>query len=1190
MADKDINQENKTDIVKSDTALREEKILAFWKENNIFEKTLTKPAPNGNFVTYDGPPFATGLPHFGHFLPGTIKDIMPRYETMKGKRVLRRWGWDCHGLPVENLVEKELGLKSKKDIEAFGVENFNQAARNSVFRYADEWKRIIPRMGRWVDMDHDYRTMDTTYTESVWWSFKKLYDKGLVYQGFRSMLFCPHDETTLSNFEVNLGYKDITDITVYVKFKLVDENKPTYIVAWTTTPWTLPGNVAVAVNKDFQYIKIEEGELVGESKTEYYIIAKETFEKNKKFFKNPKIVEEFSGEKLLEKTYVPVFDYYATDLNLDNKENGWKIYHGDFVTMDSGTGVVHIASAFGEDDMNLGKSENLPFIQHVERDGTFKKEVVDFSGTKVKPIEDPQQADIEVIKYLAKRGTLFAKEKIVHAYPHCWRCGTPLLNYATTSWFVKVTDIKERMIEINNTISWTPKEIGEGRFGKWLEGARDWNISRSRYWGAPLPVWMSIDGKMEIIGSVADLKAKTKKSGNKYVGLRHGEAEHNILGIWSSGNRDVHHLTAHGKDQVKKTTEEIREKFEKKEFDYIFVSPFLRTRETAEIIAEGLGIERERIVCDERLSEWNVGVFDGKPMSDYFSLRHDSGNPYEFESVNGESYRALVKRAGDFMYDLEKKYQHKNILIVSHGAVLRALSLLSEGISVENEAVLRHRFENYGYAEMREITFVPLPHNQYFEIDLHRPYIDDVQLFNELGQLLSRVPEVFDTWYDSGSMPFAQQHYPFEHKEEFEKSGSALFPADFIAEGLDQTRGWFYTLLVLSVALFDRAPYERVLVNGLVLAEDGRKMSKSLKNYPDVMETINKFGADALRYYLIASPLVKAEDFNFSEKGVDEIHKKIVQKLGNVLSFYETYASEPSDNRYEGKRHVLDSWILSRLVELRDVVTVSLDAYELDRASRPIIDFVDDLSTWYVRRSRDRLKSENKNEQTIASAHLAIVLLELSKIIAPFMPFLAEEIYQKLRHVEGAHAEESVHLTKWPKYTMDEEGGDENRLMSIDLEGIESMKRVREVVSRALELRQKAGMKVRQPLASLTIEINFSPELLDIIADEINVKKVIVSEGSEMSFDTVLTDELLEEGVVREIIRGIQDVRKKENLDPTVKIKIIVCIDERIKKIFEKSSSAILGVTLVGEIVYSLEKQVHHIVVDGSTFSVSVVR
>lgn len=1029
---------------KSERALREEKILQFWKEKKIFEKSLEKPAPKGEFVFYDGPPFATGLPHYGHILPGTVKDVIPRYKTMRGYKVPRRWGWDCHGLPIENLVEKELGLETKKDIEKFGIGEFNKRAKASVLTYEKDWKEIIPRTGRWVDMDNSYKTMDSSYTESVWWSFKNLYDKGLVYQGFKSMHLCPHCETTLSNFEVNQGYKDIVDISVYAKFELLDEDK-TYILAWTTTPWTLPGNVALAIRPDATYVKAEKA---GES----YIVLKSLAEKVLK--EDFRIVEEFSSDKLVGRKYKTLFDYYA-------KEG--QVYSADFVQEEEGTGIVHIAPGFGEEDYQLSLENNLPLIQHVGTDGRFKPEVRDFAGEKVKPKDDHQATDILIIKHLASKNLLFAKEKITHSYPHCWRCDTPLLNYASNSWFVKVTGIKDQILKNNAGVKWVPEDIRDGRFGKWLEGARDWAVSRSRFWGTPLPVWQNKDGsKRIVVDSLETLKKYAKKSGNKYLVMRHGEAKSNAENFLDFDGNPENHLTDKGREEV--------ERMKGEKFDLIFASPFLRTRETAEILAKNF-------VVDERLRETGAG----------------------------ESISEICKRIGEFVFELEGKHQGKKILIISHGKPLWCLlhGLLGEG-SFSDEAMLRT-------GEVQELDFYPFPHDENFELDLHRPYIDDFVLEKD-GEEYRRVEEVFDTWYDSGSVPFASR-------------GARDFrPADFIAEGLDQTRGWFYTMIVLSTALFGASPYKQVVVNGLVLAEDGKKMSKRLKNYPELMDVLNNYGADALRYYLLASPAVRAEDLAFSEKGLDEVSKKVFGRLDNVVSFYKLYTSE-GEPEESPSNHILDQWIDAKFNLLLKEITDSLEAYELDRAARPINDFVDDLSTWYLRRSRNRPEALPK---------LREILLNLAKVIAPFAPFIAEDIYQKLRLESDP---ESVHLCEWP--TLAEkvrpwEFWKGRTLRSVD-DVLTNMSETRRLVSLALEQRQKANIKVRQPLGKLEIRNSkLENEYLKIMKDELNVKQVVSNPElvDEVRLDTTLTPELLEEGRVREAIRTIQDWRKEQGLEP----------------------------------------------------------
>ncbi len=1093
---------------KSPRAIKEEEILSFWKENKIFEKSLEK--GDKEFVFYDGPPFATGLPHYGHILPGTMKDVIPRYKTMRGYKVSRRWGWDCHGLPIENLVEKELGLETKKDIEKYGIAEFNKRARESVLRYEKDWKEIIPRTGRWIDMDNAYKTMDSSYTESVWWSFKTLYDKGLVYQGFKPMHLCPHCETTLSNFEVNQGYKDITDISVYVKFELVDEPR-TYLLAWTTTPWTLPGNVALAVNPNIEYVQFEYDGSNYISSLDFYKKGG-NIDPNKKL---PALVKSFNGRDLIGKKYKPVFDYYL-------KES--KVYGADFVTSEDGTGIVHIAPAFGEDDYNLSLKENLPFVQHVGTDGRFKSEVKDFAGLKVKPKEDHQAGDVEIIKYLAGKGTLFGKEKIIHSYPHCWRCDTPLLNYASSSWFVKVTDIKNKLVSGNKDVKWVPEDIRDGRFGKWLEGARDWAVSRSRFWGAPLPVWQNSDNsKSLVIDSVKSLKRYSKKSGNKYFVMRHGRAQNNELNVASGKAENQHHLTEDGREMVLKNAKEFKEKV-----DLIFVSPFVRTKETAEIVRETLGVSSESVIVDERLRELNFGEFEGKSIDEYQKVYPNTPDLFDKHPSGGENEQDVKKRVGDFLYEIENKYSGKTILIVSHGDPVWMASSVTEGASIPK--MLWILAEHYPkYAEINELKFIPLPHNENFELDLHRPYIDEVVLEKD-GEEYRRVPEVFDTWYDSGSVPFAS------------RASRDFRPADFIAEGLDQTRGWFYTLGVLSTALFGKFPYKQVVVNGLVLAEDGKKMSKRLKNYPELTDVLDKYGADALRYYLMSSQAVRAEDLAFSEKSLDEVMKKNINRLENVLSFYELYIGE--DKVIPGKNeHILDQWIDARLNQLIVDVTEGLERYEIDRGARPIADFIDDLSTWYLRRSRTRPEALPKLRQ---------VLITFSRVIAPFMPFMAEDIYKRLKGEK-----ESVHLETWPQA--------EKRLMEkfFPSKVLENMESVRKVVTLALEARMKANVKVRQPLSKLSIKTELPAEYLEIIKDELNVKDVVVDKtlSEEVLLDTVLTPELEEEGRVRDAIRAVQEWRKEQNLKPGETAHYSV--PEELRELFSKHSEMIKSATSI---------------------------
>ncbi|KKW40596.1 MAG: Isoleucine-tRNA ligase [Parcubacteria group bacterium GW2011_GWB1_55_9] len=922
---------------KSEVAEREEAILAFWERENIFEKSLAKSSPKGEYVFYDGPPFATGTPHYGHIVASVIKDVVPRYWTMRGYHVPRVWGWDCHGLPIENIVEKELGFKHKKDIKEYGVAKFNERCRESVLAYVDYWKKFIPRIGRWADMENAYLTMDKPFMESVWWVFKQIYDKGLVYEDYRVMHICPRCETTLSQQEVAEGYKDVKDIAVTVEFELADE-QGTYFLAWTTTPWTLPGNVALAVGPDIDYVTIEKKD-EGVGRTIRFILAKDRLEA---IFggQEYKVVAEQKGMALVGTAYVPLFDYYANDENLKNRnKNGWKVYAADFVTAEDGTGIAHEAPAFGVDDWELSKKVNLPFVQHVNIDGTMKPEVTDFAGMEVKPRSDDDSVrlgtDIAVLKYLQEHGTFFSKENVTHSYPHCWRCETPLLNYATSSWFVSVTKIKENLLKNAKNISWSPAHIKEGRWGKWLEGARDWSISRQRFWASVIPVW-------RCRGTVS------KKPGRVSLSL-------------CSGKR----------------------------------------------------------------------VF---------------GSVAELEKASG------------------KKVD-----------------------------------------------------------DLHKHVVDQITFpCKKCGGEMRRIPDVLDTWFDSGSMPYGEKHYPFEHKEQFE----AAFPAQFIAEGLDQTRAWFYYLHVLAGALFRKNAFQNVIVNGIVLAEDGKKMAKRLQNYPDPIDIVERYGADALRLYLLSSPVMQAENLAFAESGVDEVAKKNIGRLSNVLAFYTLY--EDGTERTRASTNILDRWILARLEELIGETTSGYEKYELDTATRPLASFVDDLSAWYVRRSRDRFSAKGrsasggKEDRKDALATLRYVLHTLSIVMAPATPFIAEEIFLGVRDKSDP---QSVHLAEWPEVKRQWRlfGGSDKRLIG-------DMRRVRALASEALQLRQKANIKVRQPLASLAVPEKLSGELAQILAEEVNVKRVVA--GKELSLDTTLTPELIKEGDERELARAVADARKAEGFSP----------------------------------------------------------
>ena len=1152
-------------IAKGPLAAREEEILAFWNRENIFAKSLKKPAPKGDFVFYDGPPFATGLPHYGHLLQSTIKDAVPRYRTMQGFHVPRRWGWDCHGLPLENQIEQELGFKTKRDIEEYGIEKFNTAAQNAVLRYAGDWQKIIERFGRWVDMEHDYRTMDASYTESVWWAFKTLYDKGLIYEGFKAMQLCPRCGTTLSNYEVAQGYKDIEDIAVTVKLPLVDEPH-TSLLIWTTTPWTLPGNTAAAVNAEATYVKVKVGE-------EYVILAKELLANVLSQLPSaadgigvsaqgvsPEVIAEYKGKDLVGKKYEPPFDYFKNELH-KHKTHAFKVYAADYVTLESGTGIVHLAPAFGAEDLALAEKEKIPLIHHVTDEGRFIALVTGFAHLLVKPKGNPKETDAKIAAHLAERGLLFAEEKIKHSYPHCWRCDTPLLNWASNSWFVKVSALKHKLLSQNAKVAWVPGHVGTGRFNNLLEGAPDWAISRSRYWGAPLPVWRHSKTKeLKVIGSVKELLPLVRKSGNRYFVMRHGEAEQNLLGIISSNTSKKYNLTEKGKNTVRKAAEELKGV----KIDIICTSPLLRTKQTAQIAAKVLGVSENNVFVDERLREVEFGVLEGRPKEEHMS-GYNTPAQFELRPDGGESSMDVKKRVGEFIFEIESRYPGKNILIVSHGNPLWLLAAAAQGATKERAwKIFQESYPQKGV--IQELKFIPYPHNAEFELDLHRPYIDDIKLGDSLRGEWARVPDVFDCWFESGSMPYASNSYP-QKKDTFNPKrlfGFAPkgYPAHFIAEGIDQTRGWFYSLIVLGVGLFGKTPYKAVITNGLILAQDGRKMSKKLKNYPDPMDLVEKFGADALRYYLLSSTVIRGEDLRFFEKGVEDVSKKILMRLDNVRSFYELYApSSFSQNILSQPAHILDKWILARLTQVIIESTAGYESYQLDDATRPIADFVDDLSTWYLRRSRDRFKGDGEDKEQ-ALAMLRHVLYTIAHVAAPVMPFFAEHLFLSVRQEDDA---ESVHVSAWPK---DQELSAEQKTL------IEDMTRTRALASLGLQAREKAGIKLRQPLAKLIAKkMPSDPELREVLKDELNIKEVEedTAQEEEVILELALTDELKEEGLVREWARTIQEWRKQEKMQMSDRPHYVLKVSPADKHVAETYKQELIAQTNLGSLEIAAE-------------------
>ena len=971
----------------------EQDILKFWQENKIYEKSLEQTRPKDRdpsaapqderrapFVFYDGPPFATGLPHYGSILPSVIKDAVPRYQTMKGKFVRRRWGWDCHGLPIENIVEKKLKISGKKQIEEIGVDKFNQECRESVLKYAEEWGKTINRVARWVDFDNSYKTMDTSYMESVWWGLQQIWNKGLIYEDRKVLLYCSRCETPISNFEVAMdnSYREINEESVYAKFKMpkgqriVNDltNDSTYILAWTTTPWTLPANTALSVGPDIVYVMVEM-----EESSERYILAKERLSIIEGGYE---VISEFPARALESLQYEPLYPGVISDnphpgpLPEGEGKGGraHRIFLADFVTTTDGSGIVHSAPIYGEDDYQLAKDKGLPRQEVLDHQGKYTQAAPEhLRGVFFKT------ADKIILKELKDQNKVYKTENYLHSYPHCYRCATPLYYNALPAWFINIQKVKPELLKNNESVNWYPGHLKEGRFKQGIENAPDWNISRNRYWATPLPFWKCENKECKniiCIGSISELKEKSIN------------------------------------------------------FDEVYPQ-----------------------------------------------------NPHPGPLPGGE------------------------------------------GVKTPEEL-----------------------------IDLHKPYIDQINIKCEKCESkMQRVPEVVDCWVESGSMPFAELHAPFENYTDGHGSTAAQtnterninnfqnrFPADFVVEYIPQTRAWFYVMHVICTIIFGKAPFKNVVTTGTILAEDGSKMSKSKNNYPDPNLVIEKYGADALRFYLLSSPVVTGEDLNFSEKGVLEVSRKVNALVYNVWSFLRLYERRKIEQlEAPESQNVLDKWIATRLLQSQKLVTEYLDAYNTVKAGKEIVDFVNELSTWYVRRSRDRIKAGGEDAKA-ALATLGFVLAELSKLLAPFMPFLAEFIY---KDVTGR---ESVHLEPWA-----EGYGDINEKLLKDMEI------VREAVSLGLAIRKEKSLPVRQPLQSAAFDTkqkdsSLDEELVKLILEELNVKKFEETlidkdtrpEGTAVMAGTKdvenfylnlnLTPELKQEGAARELERQVQDLRKKSGL------------------------------------------------------------
>jgi len=906
----------------------EAEILDRWRDRDVFARSVAQREGAEEFVMYEGPPTANGRPGVHHVLARVFKDIYPRYKTMRGYSVPRKAGWDCHGLPVELEIEKELGLSSKREIEAYGIEKFNERCRESVLRYVSEWERLTERIAFWIDLSDAYKTMTNDYIESVWWSLKKVFDQDLLYEDFKVVPYCPRCGTPLSDHEVALGYSTVTDPSVYLRFPLSDDPN-TKLLVWTTTPWTLLSNVAVAIHPEVRYVAVEHG-------GERLVLAEPLV--HRVLGPDAKIVEYFDDGALEGRSYDPPFHFATTD------KRAWYVVTAEFVTTDDGTGIVHMAPAYGAEDMEVGRENGLPVVHMVDEEGKFVEAVTPWAGRFVK------DADPDIIADLDARELLFRTETIEHSYPLCWRCGTPLLYYARTSWYIRTTARKQELLDSNERVNWYPSHIKHGRFGDWLANNIDWSLSRNRYWGTPLPIWRCPEGHVVCIGEVADL---------------------------------------------------------------------------------------------------------------------------------GE-------RAG------------------------RDLSGL----------------------------------------DLHRPFIDEVTFgCTECGGEMRRVREVIDAWYDSGSMPFAQWHYPFEREDVFGRR----FPADYICEAIDQTRGWFYSLIAIATLLHGQSSYDNCVCLGHIVDKDGRKMSKSLGNVINPWELLDRFGADALRFFFFTSGNPWASRRVYPE-AIEEVQRGFLRMLWNVYSFYVLYANteniDPTTvTTPPARRHELDRWILAELHDTVLAATAAMDGYDATGAGRRIAAFVGDLSNWYVRRSRRRFYAKETSEEDKASAHATLheCLRTVALLLAPFTPFMADEIWDNAVRSVRPDAPDSVHLADWPSY-------DE----SLVDEGLRtSMAAARRAVGLGLQAREGAKLKVRQPLARAVLSGAGGEEALRhaaIIADELNVKTVELAEsaangdgwvqatdaGLTVALDTVLTPELKGEGNARELVRGIQNLRRRSGLAVTDRIHLRV--------------------------------------------------